>query len=61
MNDTERENWVDNDEGLYRLWRSSRKSKRIFVRSNRELIDSVVLNVTTGKQPAHYLVYGGNR
>jgi hypothetical protein len=58
MNDTERENLVDNDEGLYSMWRSSRKSKRKFIRANRPLIDAAIANVTAGKQPAHYLKYG---
>ena len=58
MNDAERENWVDNDEGLYSLWRSSRKSKRKFIRANRAMIDTAIINVTTGQQPAHYLKYG---
>jgi hypothetical protein len=59
MNDRERENWIDNDEGLYRMWRSSHSAKRKFIRSNRSVIDAVIENVTAGKQPAHYLVYGG--
>jgi hypothetical protein len=59
MNDRERENWIDNDEGLYRMWSSSRSSKRKFIRANRSVIDAAITNVTTGKQPAHYLVYGG--
>ncbi len=58
MNDAERENWVDNDEGLYSLWRYSRKSKRKFIRANRAMIDTAIVNVTTGQKPAHYLKYG---
>jgi hypothetical protein len=58
MNDAERENWVDNDEGLYSLWRSGRKSKRKFIRANRAIIDAAIANITTGQQPAHYLKYG---
>ncbi len=30
------EQWVDNDEGLYNWWKSSRQSKRQFVRDNRD-------------------------
>jgi hypothetical protein len=59
MNDAERENWVDNDEGLYSMLRSSGKSKREFIRANRPMIDKVIANVTTSKKPAHYLKYGG--
>jgi hypothetical protein len=58
MNDAERENWVDNDEDLYSMWRSGRKSKREFIRANRAIIDTATANVTTGQQPAHYLKYG---
>ena len=58
MNDHEREQWVSNDEGLYNLFRRSRKSIRNFIRENRELIDEVINNVTGNKKPAHYLVYG---
>ena len=61
MNDQERENFIDNDEGLYRLWKASRSSKRKFIKANRSEIDSVIANVTTAKQPAHYLLYGGNK
>jgi hypothetical protein len=59
MNDTDRAQWVDNDEGLYRLWKGSKISKREFVRQNRQLIDAVAEQVRTGRKPAHYLAYGG--
>ena len=58
MNDADREQWVDNDEGLYRWWRSSGISKRRFVRGNRGKIDAVIGNVLYGSKPAHYLMYG---
>jgi len=60
MNDIEREQWVNNDEGLYRIWRSSRKGMREFVKENRREIDELISTVTSGKKPAHYLVYGGD-
>ena len=59
VNNTEREQWIDNDEGLYDWWRSSRLSKREFIRQNRAEIDAVIANVTEGTKPAHYLKYGG--
>lgn len=59
MNNTERSQWVDNDEGLYNWWRSSRQSKRAFVRENRDEIDKAIKNVTEGRKPAHYLAYQG--
>lgn len=58
MNDEERAEWVDNDEGLYDLWRTSRLGKRAFVRANRALIDSVAGAVASGTKPQHYLKYG---
>ena len=61
MNDTERDQWVDNDEGLYDEWKRSGLSKRAFIRQNRSLIDGVITSVAGGAQPAHYLKYGGRR
>lgn len=58
MNDNERAQWVDNDEGLYNWWRSSRQPKRQFIRDNRAEIDSAISRVTGGERPAHYLAYG---
>jgi hypothetical protein len=58
MNDGERSDWVDNDEGLYREWKRSRKPKRVWIKENRKLIDECIRNVTSGKKPAHYLEYG---
>ena len=57
MNDTERTMWVDNDEGLYNWWRSSRLSKREFIRKHRKELDDAIGNVTEGRKPAHYLAY----
>ena len=57
MNDTEREEWVRNDEGLYRMYQRSRLSMRHFVKKNRQLIDEIIQNVTSGMKSAHYLEY----
>lgn len=51
------EQWVDNDEGLYRWWKSERGSKRDFIRRNRAEIEAAINNVTSNKKPAHYLAY----
>lgn len=59
MNDKEREEWVMNDEGLYRWFKSERKSMRNFLRDNRSEITRAIENVTSNRQPAHYLCYGG--
>ena len=58
MNDTEREQWIDNDEGLYDWWRTSRLSKREFIRANRAEIDAAITPVISGDKPQHHLKYG---
>jgi len=57
MNNTERAQWIDNDEGLHNWWRSSRQSKRQFIKDNRGEIDAAIRNVIEGRKPAHYLAY----
>lgn len=59
MNDVDRSQWIDNDEGLYLAWRRSRLSKRLWIQKNQRLIDETVENITDNIQPAHYLVYPG--
>ena len=58
MNNTDREQWIDNDEGLYNWWRSSHLSKREFIRQNRQEIDQAINNVLNENKTAHYLAYG---
>ena len=58
MNNTEREQWIDNDEGLYNWWKSSRMSKREFIKENRAQIDEAIENMTSNNKPQHYLAYG---
>ena len=60
MNDRERSQWIDNDEGLYDWWRSSRPrvSKARFIRENRVEIDAAIQPVLSGTKPAHHLKYG---
>ena len=38
MNDRERMQWIDNDEGLYSLWRHSAMAKSVFVQEYREIL-----------------------
>lgn len=57
LNDSDRAQWIDNDEGLYNWWRSSRQSKRAFIRENRAAISEAINNVRGGARPAHYLAY----
>ncbi len=42
MNDTERDDWIMNDESLYLQWRVSYLSKRAFIREHRIDIDAHV-------------------
>jgi hypothetical protein len=59
MNDQERAQWIDNDEGLYDWWKHSRLSKREFIRQNRKEIDETINPVISGEKQAHHLKYGG--
>ena len=52
MNNREREMWIDNDEGLYNWWRSSRMSKREFLKQYRAELDACI-NRALGKAPTH--------
>lgn len=58
MNDSERELWVNNDEGLYRMWLASHLSMRAFIRRHRAEIDEVMGAVGSGKRQPGYLIYG---
>lgn len=42
MNDNDREEWINNDEGLYLSWKSSRMSMRQFIRENRDDLDKII-------------------
>lgn len=39
LNDKDRAQWIDNDEGLYNWKRSTRLSMREFIKQNRAVID----------------------
>lgn len=58
-NDTERWQWIENDEGLYNWMRREHMTKREFLRAHRAEIDAAIDNVESGRKPAHYLAYGG--
>lgn len=59
LNNTDRSQWIDNDEGLYNWWRSSRQSKAAFIKENREELDRCINKVLGNEKPAHYLAYPG--
>lgn len=58
LNDAERKDWINNDEGLYNQQKSSGLSMREFIRQNRAELDAAITNVRDGRKPAHYLAYG---
>jgi len=42
INDRERELWVQNDQGLYNWWKSSRQPMRAFIRENRAELTELI-------------------
>jgi hypothetical protein len=42
VSDTDREQWVQNDEQLYIWWQSTKQSLRAFVRDNRALLTAYI-------------------
>ena len=58
LNDSDRSQWIDNDEGLYRWWKSTRLTKREFIKQNRAELDKSILSVVNGNNKAHFLIYG---
>ena len=48
LNDEEREDWVNNDERLYRAFIASGKTMRAFIRANRSFIDGHIKAVLEG-------------
>ena len=58
MNNNDREQWVNNDEGLYVMYKRSKQNMRSFIKTNKEMIDRVIWNVVNDKDKAHYLIYG---
>lgn len=59
MNDEDRRQWINNDEGLYDWFRRSRLPLRRFIRENRAEIDAAIRPVVDGSKPSHHLKYGG--
>lgn len=51
MNNREREQWINNDEGLYNWWKGSRVSMRKFITDNRVELDRAI-NRSLGRSPA---------
>jgi len=45
LNNNDREQWIDNDEGLYNWKRGSRLSMRAFIKENKAELDEIILGV----------------
>lgn len=57
MNDKEREQWIQNDEGLYNWWRSSRLSMREFIRQNRAELTAAISKALAPPKPKTWRDY----
>lgn len=53
--------WVNNDEGLYRWWKSSRMSLNSFVKANREELERCISRVLNRPPGTSYHAMGGAR
>ena len=53
MNNSEREMWIQNDEGLYRWWKSTRLSMRKFIQEYKVEIDTAIDSVLNPKRTNH--------
>lgn len=51
LNDDDREQWVNNDEGLYHLWKGSRQPMRQFIRESRAELDRLILGAMHAPPP----------
>ena len=43
LNDADREQWINNDEGLYNWWKRSGLPMRKFIKANREELTRLIL------------------
>lgn len=53
MNNSEREMWIQNDEGLYRWWKSTRLPMRKFIQEYKVEIDTAIDSVLNPKRTNH--------
>jgi len=49
INDQDRSQWIDNDEGLYNWWRLSHQSKTQFIKENRVELSECIMRVLNQK------------
>ncbi len=48
LNDEEREQWINNNEVLYKWWRLTKRSMSAFIRENKKEIDYHIREVING-------------
>jgi hypothetical protein len=58
LNDSQREDWIANDEGLYDWHRLSGLSVRAFMRKHRAELDDAITKMMNGDKRQHFLKYG---
>lgn len=64
MNNDERTQWINNDEGLYakyQFWLRQNRGRgglRTFIKENRDSIDTAIEHIRSGRKRPHYLRYG---
>lgn len=61
MNDEDRRQWVENDEGLYNEWKRSGLSIREYIRRNRKWLTRVIEDMQSGRKRPHHLAYPERR
>jgi len=58
INDEDRRQWIESDEGLYDWQQRSRLSMQAFIKQHRADIDAVIRNVRDGVKPAQTYHHG---
>ena len=53
LSNAAREQWIDNDDGLYLWWQSSMLSKRRFIKENREQLDQLIRKTLSNERQTH--------
>lgn len=61
LNNFDRTQWIDNDEGLYNWWLSSGLPKGKFIKQNKQELDECILKMINHEKPYHYLAYGRDK
>lgn len=61
MNNKDIGQWIDNDEGLYNWWKSTRQSKTKFIQDNKKDLTACINMVLNGDKQSHFLAYGPDK